>query len=242
MTDSEPGAALAPVNPIFMLQSMIDRGADPDSLGKMMDLAERWKKQQAEEAYNRAMNACQKEMPTVVRDKKNNETNKGYAPVETVQTYTKPVYIRHGFSLSFSSDTGSEPGLSNVHLDVMHVDGHTRRHTLPNVPLDDKGPKGGAVKTLIQGLMSSMSYAQGRLIRLAFNITVADEDRDGQMENISPKQIETINELIEKCGEAGRPIDFVRFKAWLDIAELDQMPLRKYPLALDELNRKLKGK
>lgn len=241
MTDSPATALVAAADPMMMLQSLIERGADPDALKKMMDLADRWKAQKAAIEYAEAMNACQREMPTVVRDKKNDETGKGYAPVETVQTHVKPIYIKHGFSLSFGTEVGSAEGLTHCYVDVRHVGGHVERIFLHNVALDNKGPKGGATKTEVQGLMSSLSYAQGRLIRLAFNITVADQDRDGQRELVTPEQIAVINGLFDQCEKAGGPVDLKLFLAWLKIPSLDLLPSKRFPLATDELNRKLRA-
>ena len=231
-----------PPTPMDMLAMMVEKDADPDKLGKMMDLAERWANKEAEKKFSAAMNACQAEMPTVVKDKRNNETNQRYAPIETVQTYAKPVYIKHGFSLSFGTEIGSEPGLTHCYVDVQHVGGHTKRFYLHNVPLDDKGPKGGAVKTQVQGLMSSMSYAQGRLVRLAFNITVADEDRDGQLGHLNEEQIETINRRLEECSEAGNPVKYEDFLAWLKADNLNDVPASRYGTIIAYLDTRKKVK
>lgn len=233
---------LAPGSPMALLQTMIDKGVDTGALEKMMDLSERWQKNQAEAAFNQAMNECQKEMPTVVKDKVNNQISRKYAPVETVQTYAKPVYIKHGFSLSFGTEQGSGPGLTTCYVDVQHVGGHTKRITLANVPLDDKGPKGGDVKTQIQGLMSSMSYAQGRLIRLAFNITVADEDRDGQIGRMTDEQIGKLNEQIEAIRDSGKEFPFDKFLRWLGVESLEEAPASKFAQASTFLDMKMKAK
>ena len=231
---------LVAADPLSMLNSMIEKGANPDALSKMVDLAERWQKAKAETEFNLAMNACQKIMPTVIKDKENPEIHKSYAPIETVQTYAKPVYIKHGFSLSFGTEIGSEAGLTHVYLDVQHVGGHTKRFYIHNVPLDDKGPKGGAVKTQVQGLMSSLSYAQARLIRLAFNLTVADEDRDGRVGRVTDDQIERINTLIEQYETAsGEQFKYQAFLHWLNVKTLDELSAPKAEQAITEIKRKI---
>lgn len=228
--------------PMDMLQCLIETKADPEVMKAHYDLVKSWKDEMVRMAFNEGMNACQKEMPTVVKDKRNAEINKMYAPVETIQTYAKPVYIKHGFSLSFGTEIGSDAGLTHFYVDVLHVAGHTKRYYLHNVPLDTKGPKGGATKNDIQGLISSTSYAQGRLIRMAFNITVADEDRDGQLGHVTEEQIGKINDAIEKCEAAGKPIDFKKFKEWIGVEDMADMPASKVVQVLSYLELRLKTK
>ena len=235
-------------NPMSMIALALEKGADVATLEKFMDLQERWNSQEAEKAFAVAMNKCQADMPTVIRDKKNGQTGKLYAPVETIKTTVKKTYSDNGFSLSFTSEPGTAPGLTTVHLDVIHVGGHTKRTTLPNVPLDDKGPKGNDVKTQVQGLMSSMSYAQGRLICLAFNITVADEDRDGQGSTITADQIERINTFFDECERVSAANKVPQanwekykewFNKWLRVESIDELTIPQYSMAIAELNRKI---
>lgn len=247
--DTEPGAALVPTTPMHLLSQAVANNVDTDKLEKLMALQGRWEKNQAEKAFNVAMNECQAKMPTVVRDKKNTQTGKLYAPVETVQSYAKPVYIAHGFSLTFGTEIGSEPGLTHCYVDVRHAAGHTVRQYIHNLGLDNKGPKGNDVKTEVQGMMSTLSYAQGRLIRLAFNIIVGDEDRDGQSSTITPDQMGVLNDAILACEQASAAANLPEsswlkykawFKQWLDVESFDELTLTKYSKALDELARKRK--
>lgn len=244
--EDEPQTAIAlQPNPMTMLATMVEKGIDPDKLGKMMDLAERWQAKESEKAFSAAMNLCQQEMPTVVKDKINSQTNKKYAPVETVQTYAKPVYIRHGFSLCFGTEPGVAATLTTVYVDIHHIGGHVKRVYLYNVPLDDKGPKGGEVKTQVQGLMSSMSYAQGRLIKLGFNLTTADEDKDGRIGFVTAEQIGQINDAIKSCNDESertknpnKAVDIDKFKAWLNVEDLSEMSASKVQDALNFLELK----
>src|SRR5437899_340628 len=52
-------------NPLALLQAAIDKGMDPDKLGKLMDLAERWEKNQAANTFAEAIRTFQSEMPAV---------------------------------------------------------------------------------------------------------------------------------------------------------------------------------
>ena len=76
-------------------------------------------------------------------------------------------------------------------------------------------------------------------------MTEADEDRDGNAEGtgLSPEQIKEINYLIAACADAGKPVEYRKFLAWLDpnATDLSDVPQRRLDLALDYLTKKLKG-
>lgn len=241
---AEVPASLVPRTPDFMLDRLIEQKADPETIGKMMDLYDRWRADTAKREFTVAMNLCQAEMPTIVRDKENAQTRKKYAPLETIKTWSKPHFIKHGFALSFTCTAGDPSETTNVHLDTTHVGGHTMRTTIPNCELDDKGPQGGPVKTQIQGRMSTLAYAQGRLICLAFNLTVADEDRDGQASTITPEQIGIINGVIEECEQADRwaPGSMARILSCYKVASLDDLPANRFLDLMADMDRQRTGK
>jgi len=242
----QPQGAMALPNPFVLLDKMIDAKVDADALKTMMDMARAYKADIAKEQFAVAMNKCQGELRAVVRESVNTGINKKYAPVEDVQSDIKPVYIKHGFSCGFTSSPGASPELTDVHLDVTHVGGHTVRTTLPNVPLDAKGAKGGEVKTPIQGLMSSMSYAQGRLLRMAFNVIVADEDKDGQGEAIGPKQLTELGTLLGSAQKLFDEPGWARYKQWLfkwlAIEDLRDLSPKKFEMAKSELLSRIREK
>lgn len=59
-----------------------------------------------------------------------------------------------------------------------HVGGHCKRYE-GDFPLYKAGAKGNDNKTAIQATGSTFSYARRYLTYLIFNLTVADEDTDG---------------------------------------------------------------
>lgn len=226
-------------NPLVLLQSMVDRGADPDALKKMMDLAERWEANQAKKAYQAAMNAAQGEMTGVLKDKANNHTKSAYAALESVQEMARPIYTKHGFSLSWGQEAPPKEGWLRFVATVRHVGGHCERFQ-GDYPQDGFGAKGGANMNAVQGVVSSGSYMQRDMLRLIFNITIAGADVDGNILGlrIVPDQVREINELLEECRELGKPVDFKRFLAWLGIDGLQELRQSYFAKAIHELNRK----
>src|ERR1022692_4304629 len=202
-----------PSSPFLLLERAMEKGVDADQLGKLVALHQDWQDRKARMEYASAMHACQAEMPSVLRTKKGE--NSKYPPLEEVHSVVKPVYLAHGFSLSFGELPASKPDYCNISCDVRHTGGHTERLTLEG-GLDITGPKGAPTKTPIQGKGSTMSYLRRYLTLLIFNVTVENEDRDGmsQAQLVGPDQIKLINELIEECELSGNAINFDRFLAW----------------------------
>jgi hypothetical protein len=229
-----------PSNPFLLLERALEKGIDADQLGKLVQLNQDWQDRKARMEYAAAMQACQAEMPSVLRTKKGE--NSKYAPLEEVHSVIKQVYLQHGFSLSFGELPATKPDYCNISCDVRHTGGHTERLTLEG-GLDVAGPKGGATKTPIQGKGSTMSYLRRYLTLLIFNVTVENEDRDGmsQAQMVGPEQIKLVNELIEECEAAGRPVTFDKFIKWLGVESLDQLTMPGFTKAVVELNRRRKA-
>lgn len=127
--------------------------------------------------FNRAMSAAQAEIIPVVRDAVNPETRSKYARLETVDAAIRPIYTRHGFNLSFTEVPNEGPELKIACL-VKHDAGHVEPYHLSALS-DTTGPKGGANKTQVQGVGSSVSYLRRYLTLMIFNVALANDDNDG---------------------------------------------------------------
>lgn len=222
------------VTPLVLLEQAIDKGLDADQLGKLMDLQERYEASQAKNAYARAMVACQREMPVIVRNRQNNQTNSKYATLETIQEKIKGIYLKHGFSLSHGSADSPMAGHYRATCTVTHEGGHSEFFFL-DVPPDDKGIKGSTNKTAIQALGSSLSYAQRYLECRIWDLTIADQDNDGNRPTRTINEADAIQlkELIEAKG-----VDVKRFLDWAEVEKVEFLPQSKHSQAIAFLNRK----
>ncbi len=240
-TQSNNGTSLTPtvqqpVDPLTLLQATIAAGnLDTDKLEKLMDLQDRWTKQQAETAYAKSMTECQLAMPVVVRDAENSHTKNRYARLEAINNQIKPIYASHGFSLSFGTEAGAREGCVRVFCDCSHIGGCTKRITF-DIPLDGKGAQGGSNMSAIQGMGSSITYARKYLTLMVFNVTVANEDSDGDgdMLEITPEQVATLERMIEESGT-----NVPRFMEWAQIKDLKDMPGGFYRKAVAMLRLKI---
>ncbi len=223
---------------LVLLNKAIDAGRSADEIGKLVELARSMQQDKARTEFNAAMNHCQAEMPLIVKDKAHTNAKAPirYAALENVQRICKPVYTKHGFSLSFSTEDSPLAGHTRIVAVVRHLAGHSEKHQA-DIPLDNTGARGGAMNAP-QASGSTLSYGQRYLTKLIFNLTVADEDNDAQGQCITPEQIGKINDLLEECRAAKKPVDFAAFLQWLGIESLDKLPQTRFELALYELKRK----
>lgn len=175
-----PATPVEPVNALTLLARAVERGMDPSQLKALVDLHEQMKAARAKEAFNLAMNAVQTEMPVIVRDAQNSHTQSSYIRLETLTHRAKPIYVAHGFSLSFSEQEAKAPNLRRHTCHIRHNEGHSEQHWI-DLPVDGTGAKGGkSAMNEVQAAISTGSYAQRVLTCRVFNITIADTDLDGQ--------------------------------------------------------------
>lgn len=239
-----------PQTPLAMVQLALEKNADPANLERLLALQERYDAARAFEAFAADMNAVQKRMPTVLKDKENSHTKSSYASLEAVNEIVKPIYSEHGFSISFGTEQSNVAEHIRVVADVCHVGGYQKRY-FGDFALDGAGLKGGGNKTPIQAAGSTISYARRYLTLMIFNVSVADEDDDGQgyVEAVSVEDLRKITGLMNECKENGNPVDMERFLAWVGTimgrvpeSLADNIPATAMPKIIDFLNRKrMKG-
>jgi hypothetical protein len=209
---------------------------DADKLDKLLSMQERILDRSARQQFNQAMTAAQSEMPVVVADKRNPHTRSKYPSLENVQTSIKEISLRHGFTCTFAEEP---PVDGKVHLIgiVRHVGGHTEIFNRYAAP-DTKGPSGTPNKTDVQGSQSTVTYLSRRLLCAIFNITVKDDDKDGN-DNSGPKisadQYTVLKDLAIEV-KANIP----RFCQFMKIETLDQLAASRFDEAQAELERKRK--
>lgn len=160
-----------------------DKDVDVLKMEKLIDLYERLSNRQASQAYNVAMTQCQSEMEPVVKDATNDQTRSRYAKLETIVQAIKPVYTRHGFSLSFGTDMSPREDHDRITCRVMHQAGF-HRDEFADVPRDMFGMKGTQNKTNTHAWGSTQTYGRRYLTLGIFNLSVVDSlmtrDDDGQ--------------------------------------------------------------
>lgn len=232
-------------SPLAIYAQAIDKGLSVEQLAGLLDLHERIEAKKAEAAYAAAMAAAQAEMPTIVCDAYNQQTKSKYAKLELIVKRIKPVYTKHGFSLEFGEGKADREGHCRTTCIVGHAAGHSKPFYL-DLPLDGVGIKGNSNMTAIHGRLSSDTYAQSRLLKKIFNLTIQDDptDDDGNAGGgaCSDEQIGMIRDLIASVEKSGQPFEMARWLKWLKVAKLEEIRMADFDKAVLDLNQRRKGK
>ena len=114
-----------------MLQAVVDSGITAESAAAMKELAILYRQEQAHDArlaFNRALNAMQRELPTVDSTRsvpdRNGNTKFVYASYEDIWGQVAPVLFRHGFSVGFNMKVADNRVV--VTCTLTHDGGHER--------------------------------------------------------------------------------------------------------------------
>lgn len=215
-----------------------DQNVDLDKMERLMAMREREMSRQAEQTFNAAMKAAQKEMRSVAADADNKQTSSKYATYAKLDRVLRPIYTNHGFSVSFDEADSPKPDHIRCLAYVAHDAGFTRTYR-KDMPADGKGAKGGDVMTKTHATGAAASYGMRYLLKGIFNVAVGDDDTDGNEPadptTIGKEQIVAILKLIE---ETGTPIE--KFCEWAKIEAVPDLLARHFDKAVQVLKMRAK--
>lgn len=231
--NTQENTALVAAQPTILdviARAASDPTVDVHKMKELLAIQQEVHRTNAEIAFNEAMNACQKELPRVFKAAQNASNKSKFAKLEKVDEAIRPVYTKHGFSLSFGS-RAIEGGVT-VTCRVSHTAGHHIDHELSGA-LDTKGAQGTANKTDIQGLGSSVSYLRRYLTCMIFNVILTDEDNDGQKSAyITDVQKQAI---INALGGPGERV--AKFCEKYALTSLDELAAESFDKAMAQIRK-----
>jgi hypothetical protein len=198
---------------------------------------------QSERDFNLSMNSAQAEICMVATDAENKQTHSRYATYAALDKAIRPIYVAHGFSLSF--DTESVEGeFVLVLCYVAHRGGHTRKYRI-TIPSDGKGAKGGDVMTKTHAVGSASSYGMRYLLKMIFNVPIGEDD-DGngagrKAERISAEQVANLECLATEVGaDLAAFLKFYSSRAKFTLSRLEEIPVTMYSDAVAMMETKRK--
>jgi len=202
--------------PVTLDQQIVLAAADPRvDVAKMKELTtlrRQLRMEEAEETFKHALAEAQREMRPIEADANNPSTHSKYATLYAVDKALRPIYSRHGLSISFNTADCPLPGHTRV---LAYVErGLFTREYQYDVAVDAKGPKGNDVMNKTHAGGSALSYGKRYLLLMIFNVTIGDPGRRadddgnaaGGIEVITKKQAEEITRLLKEA--KGDPVKF----------------------------------
>lgn len=230
-----------PQSPMDLLSLALQHGSGIDVIERLSALQERAMDRDAEMQFNQAMNAAQSEISRIAPDLFNPQTKSRYASYAKLDKILRPIYIKHGFSLSFNTSEPLKPESVVVLCYASHAAGHTRTYRL-DMPADGKGAKGGDVMTKTHATGSALQYGMRYLLKSIFNIAIgADDDGNAAAGGSALSEEDLIGKLdaIENCGTMDELMKVFK-AAYREAAEAnDQDSMRAMIAAKDKAKKRL---
>jgi len=176
---AQPQAALVPANtnPLAILSLAVEKGAGIETIERLVALHSQMEEREAKAEFDQAMTAAQKEMEPVRTNADNPQTRSRYATYKAIDKMMRPIYTRHGFSLSFNTEDTASPDVVKIVCYVARGK-YERKYQLV-MPADGKGAKGGDVMTKTHATGAAQTYGKRYLLCDIFNIVIGDDDNDG---------------------------------------------------------------
>jgi hypothetical protein len=217
--NAEPGTLLALIS-----RAASDPTVDIDKMERLMAMHERMTAKQAETAFSVAMRACQEEMRRISADATNKQTGSDYATYGKLDRALRPIYTKHGFSLTFSDGETTRPEHVRVTCLLRHINGHRETHW-KDMPADGKGAKGGDVMTKTHAAGAAQQYGMRYLLKGIFNVAIGEDDNDGNeaVECVSEEQIANLKALLTEVNA-----DEAKFMKWAKVRSLAEIPAENY--------------
>lgn len=200
LTKETEAAKAPPTNIIQVIErAALNPNIDVEKMERLLAMQERIIDREAKQEFSHAMNACQTAMEPIAADARNPQTKSKYASYQALDKVLRPIYTEHGFSLTFNTAEGAPENNIRVVCDVLHGSGCERRYQA-DMPADGKGAKGGDVMTKTHAAGSAMTYGMRYLLKMIFNVTIGEDDDDGNKggtEKISPEQADELLKLAD---------------------------------------------
>jgi hypothetical protein len=176
LDDEKPEQPQALVRNHFdLLQLALQKDAAIDVIERLAKLQLESRKLDAEVDFNEALGQCQEEAKLVINDSdKTGPGGKKWATYKALDREIRPIYRRHGFSISFGSADSSNPDRILVTCQLSRGM-HSRNYQLP-MDASGEGAKGGGALSKPHAILAAMEYGRRCLLKSIFNLVTGEED------------------------------------------------------------------
>lgn len=210
-----------------VMQLAIKEKSGVETIEKMMELQERYEKNEAKKAFNSAMAAFKSECPIIPKNSKGQSGK--FAGLADIARVVDPLLAQHGLSYRWRQSQCDDKKELTVTCVVTHTGGFAVESPLTG-PYDT-----GGNKNAIQSIGSSNAYLFRYTLNAALGLASAEMDDDGQgseAEYISEEQLEELNLKMEEKG-----VDLQMFLSYMEAESLDKIfkgDFKKAVFAIDK--------
>jgi hypothetical protein len=221
--------AAQPVTPMEMLAQAVEKGASIDVLTKLMDLQERWEKNQSRKTFEAALAAARADFKPIVKGREvdftsqKGRTHYRYEDLGGIANAVDPILAKHGLSYRYRTTSNINEPITVTCIVFGH--GHSEENTL-SAGRDESGNKNS-----IQAVSSTVTYLQRYTLKAALGIAASNDD-DGRGADtsggatITDDQVDEIRELLAKTGG-----NELRFLKSIKLESLTQISADKFERA-----------
>lgn len=225
---------LVAITPMEMIQQAISSNVGIEQMQSLMDLQERWEKNEARKAYVQAMANFKADAPRLVKNKtveySSNKGNVSYdhASLDQVVKTVSPALSANGLYHDWTTQQ-LEGGLIQVTCTVTHDLGHSKSTSL-SASRDESGSKNN-----IQAMGSTITYLERYTLLALLGLAVDGQDNDAinACETISGEQHDQLAKLLELKG-----VDVAKFCKHYEISKVAELNKAKFQEAINMVKSK----
>ena len=180
--DTDQGAVMVSL----IQRAATDSAFDLEKLDRLLDVKERWEREEARKAYVAALAAFKLNPPRLVKDRRvdfgegRNRTRYNHASLGDVASLIAEGLAQHGLSHGWA--VAQAEGVVTVTCTLTHALGHSEQVSITG-PRDDSGNKNG-----IQAIGSAVTYLERYTLTAITGLAAHDQDDDGQGAAARPSQ------------------------------------------------------
>jgi len=225
-SDPVLGALPTVVTPMSILEIAVQRNDPLEKLKALMDLQERWEKNEAKKAYYQAMAAFKANPPAILKTEQvsfkhktgGGKTEYMYADLGFIATTIGAALAVHGLFADW--ETKTQENKISVTCTITHELGYSKSVTFPPTSSDTSG-----MKNEIQAIQSAITYQQRHTLLSITGLAAKGVDDDGrgggEVEYITDKELHALKAVIEQIGDA---FDMDAFLDYAGVESLEKIP------------------
>ena len=228
-------------SPMTIIAEAVKSGMSPDSLGKLVDLAERMDAANARKAFADAMARFGSICPPVQRRTENSQfqvtrdgrkVNRMYSSLDDIAATIRKPLAECGLSYRWSNAV-VDGGKLTITCVVSHELGHSESSSI-TLPTESRAGCSEAQK-----IGSVNTYAQRYSLVNALGLTSCDEDTDGNAdESAHAEKISEADLLALEVALDDAKADVAKFKQWAKVERLSDIPASMVRAAFEAVARR----